>query len=75
MILTVVLYVGESKWRVTKRLSELEIIHTGFEELFNEFKLNRIELNTDRKYNTGEKALQDFFDLLRMIYTKARLRV
>ena len=28
-ILTVVLYVGESKWNVAKRLIELEIIHPG----------------------------------------------
>ena len=47
MILTVVLYVGESKWNVAKRLSELEIIHPGFEDMFNEFKLNMIELNTN----------------------------
>ena len=47
MILTVVLYVGESKWNVAKRLSELEIIHPGFEGMFNEFKLNLIELNTN----------------------------
>ena len=39
MILTVVLYVGESKWNAAKRLSELEIIHPGFEDTFNEFKL------------------------------------
>ena len=70
MILTVVLYVGESKWNAAKRLSELEIIHPGFEEMFNEFKLNLIELNTNHKYNTGEKATQDFFDLLRIIYRK-----
>ena len=68
MILTVVLYVGESKWNAAKRLSELEIIHPGFEDMFNEFKLNLIELNTNHKYNTGEKATQDFFDLLHMIY-------
>ena len=74
MILTIVLYVGESKWSAAKKLSELEIIHPGFEELFNEFKLNLIELNTNRKYNTGEKATQDFFDLLRMIYTKEVLK-
>ena len=47
MILTVVLYVGESKGNVAKRLSELEIIHLGFEDMFNEFKLNMIELNTN----------------------------
>ena len=47
MILTVVLYVGESKWNAAKRLSELEIIHPGFEDMFNEFKLNMIELNTN----------------------------
>ena len=47
MILTVVLYVGESKWNVAKRLSELEIIHLEFEDMFNEFKLNMIELNTN----------------------------
>ena len=70
MILTVVLYVGESKWNAAKRLSELEIIHPGFEDMFNEFKLNLIELNTNHKYNTGEKATQDFFDLLRIIYRK-----
>ena len=29
MILTVILYVGESKWNVAKRLIELEIIHPG----------------------------------------------
>ena len=63
MILIVVLYVGESKWNAAKRLSELEIIHPGFEDMFNEFKLNLIELNTNHKYNTGEKATQDFFDL------------
>ena len=74
MILTIVLYVGELKWSAAKKLSELEIIHPGFEELFNEFKLNLIELNTNRKYNTGEKATQDFFDLLRMIYTKEVLK-
>ena len=74
MILTVVLYVGESKWNAAKRLSELEIIHPGFEEMFNEFKLNLIELNTNHKYNTGEKATQDLFDLLRMIYTKQILK-
>ena len=56
MILTVVLYVGESKWNAAKRLSELEIIHPGFEDMFNEFKLNLIELNTNHKYNTGEKG-------------------
>ena len=74
MILTIVLYVGELKWSAAKKLSELEIIHPGFEELFNEFKLNLIELNTNRKYNTGEKATQDFFDLLRMIYTREVLK-
>ena len=74
MILTVVLYVGESKWNAAKRLSELEIIHPGFEDMFNEFKLNLIELNTNHKYNTGEKATQDFFDLLRMIYRKQVLK-
>ncbi|WP_270433714.1 hypothetical protein, partial [Holdemanella biformis] len=57
-----------------KRLSELEIIHPGFEDMFNEFKLNLIELNTNHKYNTGEKATQDFFDLLRMIYRKQILK-
>ena len=46
-ILTVILYVGESKWNVAKRLIELEIIHPGFEDMFNEFKLNMIELNTN----------------------------
>ena len=46
-ILTVILYVGESKWNVAKRLIELEIIHPGFEGMFNEFKLNLIELNTN----------------------------
>ena len=45
---------GESKWNAAKRLSELEIIHPGFEDMFNEFKLNLIELNTNHKYNTGE---------------------
>ena len=74
MILTVVLYVGESKWNAAKRLSELEIIHPGFEDTFNEFKLNLIELNTNHKYNTGEKATQDFFDLLRIIYRKQILK-
>ena len=74
MILTVVLYVGETKWNAAKRLSELEIIHPGFEDMFNEFKLNLIELNTNHKYNTGEKATQDFFDLLRMIYRKQILK-
>ena len=74
MILTVVLYVGESKWNAAKRLSELEIIHPGFEDMFNEFKLNLIELNTNHKYNTGEKATQDFFDLLSMIYRKQILK-
>ena len=74
MILTVVLYVCESKWNAAKRLSELEIIHPGFEDMFNEFKLNLIELNTNHKYNTGEKATQDFFDLLRMIYRKQVLK-
>lgn len=74
MILTVVLYVGESKWNAAKRLSELEIIHPGFEDMFNEFKLNLIELNTNHRYNTGEKATQDFFDLLRMIYRKQVLK-
>lgn len=74
MILTVVLYVGESKWNAAKRLSELEIIHPGFEDMFNEFKLNLIELNTNHKYNTGEKATQDFFDLLRIIYRKQILK-
>ena len=74
MILTVVLYVGESKWNAAKRLSELEIIHPGFEDMFYEFKLNLIELNTNHKYNTGEKATQDFFDLLRIIYRKQILR-
>ena len=63
MILTVVLYVGESKWNAAKRLSELEIIRPGFEDMFNEFKLNLIELNTNHKYSTGEKATQEFFDL------------
>ena len=42
--------------------------------MFNEFKLNLIELNTNHKYNTGEKATQDFFDLLRMIYRKQVLK-
>ena len=74
MILTVVLYVGESKWNAAKRLSELEIIHPGFEDMFNEFKLNLIELNTNHKYNTGEKSTQDFFDLLRIIYRKQILK-
>ena len=74
MILTVVLYVGESKWNAAKRLSELEIIHPGFEDMFNELKLNLIELNTNHKYNTGEKATQDFFDLLRIIYRKQILK-
>ena len=74
MILTVVLYVGESKWNAAKRLSELEIIHPGFEDMFNEFKLNLIELNTNHKYSTGEKATQDFFDLLRIIYRKQILK-
>nr|RGJ72584.1 hypothetical protein DXD51_01045 [Eubacterium sp. TM05-53] len=74
MILTVVLYVGESKWSAAKKLSELEIIHPGFEAMFNEFKLNLIELNTNHKYNTGEKATQDFFDLLSMIYRKQILK-
>ena len=74
MILTVVLYVGESKWNAAKRLSELEIIHPGFEDMFNEFKLNLIELNTNHKYNTGEKATQDFFDLLHIIYRKQILK-
>ena len=74
MILTVVLYVCESKWNAAKRLSELEIIHPGFEDMFNEFKLNLIELNTNHKYNTGEKATQDFFDLLRIIYRKQILK-
>ena len=74
MILTVVLYVGESKWNAAKRLSELEIIHPGFEDMFNEFKLNLIELNTNHKYNTGKKATQDLFDLLRMIHTKQILK-
>ena len=74
MILTVVLYVGESKWNAAKRLSELEIIHPGFEDMFNEFKQNLIELNTNHKYNTGEKATQDFFDLLRIIYRKQILK-
>ena len=63
MILTVVLYVGESKWNAANRLSEQEIIHPGFEDMFNEFKLNLIELNTNHKYSTGEKATQEFFDL------------
>ena len=74
MILTVVLYVGESKWNAAKRLSELEIIHPGFEDMFYELKLNLIELNTNHKYNTGEKATQDFFDLLRIIYRKQILK-
>ena len=74
MILTVVLYVGESKWNAAKRLSELEIIHPGFEDMFYELKQNLIELNTNHKYNTGEKATQDFFDLLRMIYRKQVLK-
>ena len=74
MILTVVLYVGESKWSAAKKLSELEIIHPGFEAMFNEFQLNLIELNTNHKYNTGEKATQDFFDLLSMIYRKQILK-
>ena len=74
MILTVVLYVGESKWNAAKRLSELEIIHPGFEDMFNEFKLNLIEVYTNHKYSTGEKATQDFFDLLRMIYRKQVLK-
>ena len=74
MILIVVLYVGESKWNAAKRLSELEIIHPGFEDMFNEFKLNLIELNTNHKYDTGEKATQDFFDLLRIIYRKQILK-
>lgn len=74
MILTVVLYVGESKWNAAKRLSELEIIHPGFEDMFYEFKLNLIELNTNHKYNTGEKSTQDFFDLLRIIYRKQILK-
>ena len=63
MILTVVLYVGESKWNAAKRLSELEIIHPGFEDMFNEFKLNLIEVYTNHKYSTGEEATQEFFDL------------
>ncbi len=42
--------------------------------MFNEFQLNLIELNTNHKYNTGEKATQDFFDLLRMIYRKQILK-
>ena len=74
MILIVVLYVGESKWNAAKRLSELEIIHPGFEDMFNEFKLNLIELNTNHKYSTGEKATQEFFDLLRIIYRKQILK-
>ena len=74
MILTVVLFVGESKWNAAKRLSELEIIHPGFEDMFYELKLNLIELNTNHKYNTGEKATQDFFDLLRIIYRKQILK-
>ena len=74
MILTVVLYVGESKWNAAKRLSELEIIYPGFEDMFYELKLNLIELNTNHKYNTGEKATQDFFDLLRIIYRKQILK-
>ena len=74
MILTVVLYVCESKWNAAKRLSELEIIHPGFEDMFYELKLNLIELNTNHKYNTGEKATQDFFDLLRIIYRKQILK-
>ena len=69
MILTVVLYVGESKWNAAKRLSELEIIHPGFEDMFNEFKLNLIELNTNHKYSTGEKATQEF-----LIYRKQILK-
>ncbi len=44
-----------------KRLSELEIIHPGFEDMFNEFKLNLIELNTNHKYNTGEKSNTGLF--------------
>ena len=44
MILTVVLYVGESKWNAAKRLSELEIIHPGFEDMFNEFKLKKLRM-------------------------------
>ena len=36
--------------------------------------MNLIELNTNHKYNTGEKATQDFFDLLRMIYRKQILK-
>lgn len=74
MILTVVLYVGESKWNAAKRLSELEIIHPGFEDMFYELKQNLIELNTNHKYNTCEKATQDFFDLLRIIYRKQILK-
>ena len=27
-------------------------------------------MNVNQKYNTGEKATQDFFDLLRLVYTK-----
>ena len=69
MILTVVLYVGESKWNAAKRLSELEIIHPGFEDMFNEFKLNLIEVYTNHKYNTGEKATQEF-----LIYRKQILK-
>ena len=70
MVFTIVLYVGESRWTAPRKLSELENIHPGFEEMFDEYHLNLIELNVNQKYNTGEKATQDFFDLLRLVYTK-----
>lgn len=70
MVFTIVLYVGESRWTALRNLSELELVHPGFEGLFNEYHLNLIEINENRKYNTGEKATQDFLDLLRLVYTK-----
>ena len=70
MVFTIVLYVGERRWTAPRHLSELEIVHPGFEGLFNEYHLNLIEFNENQKYNTGEKATQDFFDLLRLVYTK-----
>lgn len=60
IVLTIVLYVGEQKWTAPRKLSELENIHSDLKNMFNEYSLNLIELNSDKTYNTGEKATQDF---------------
>ena len=81
MILTVVLYVGESKWNVAKRLGELEIIHPGFEGMFNEFKLNLIELNRLEVYQTmldkgfSVKAIASIFSVSEESIKKLLMKV